>query len=99
MRASLPLAGGLIRQTTVAADWSVFYSFFSVVNRTIANFFLVDRPDGKLFLKPVFPFFHDLNSPRMFKMEMKLLQVDIVNSKKPSKYQMERLITLSTEPQ
>ena len=33
------LAGGLIKQTTAAADWSVFYSFLSVVDRTFTNFF------------------------------------------------------------
>ena len=31
----LPLAGGLIKQTTMGADWS----FFSVVNQTLTNFF------------------------------------------------------------
>ena len=28
----LPLAGGLIKQTTAAADWSLLYSFFRVVD-------------------------------------------------------------------
>ena len=51
----LPLAGGLIKQTTVDVDWSVLYSFFSVVDRTLTNFFC--RPDGKLFLTgvPILP--------------------------------------------
>ena len=31
----LPLAGGLIKQTTMGADWS----FFSVVNQTLTHFF------------------------------------------------------------
>ena len=43
VNALLPLAGGLIKQTTMGADWS----FFSVVNQTLTHFF--GRPDGKLF--------------------------------------------------
>ena len=54
----LPLAGGLIKQTTTAADWSVLYSFFLVCStRPLLIFF--GRPDGKVFLTvvPILPWF------------------------------------------
>ena len=53
----LASAGGLIKQTIAAADWSLLYSFFRVVDRTLTHFF--SRLDGKLFLTsvPILPCF------------------------------------------
>ena len=55
MIASDKQVGVLIKQTTTAANWSVFYSFFLVWVDPVLIFF--GRPDGKLFLTgvPILP--------------------------------------------
>ena len=35
----LASAGGLIKQIITAADWSLLYSFFRVVDRTLTHYF------------------------------------------------------------
>ena len=67
VNARLPLAGGLIKQTTMATDWSVLYSIFLVWSTgPLLNFF--GRPDEKLFLTvvpyPILPWGWDTISSR-----------------------------------
>ena len=57
VNARLPLAGGLIKQTTAAADWSVLYSIFQCGRPDPYFTKFISRPDVKLILTvvPILP--------------------------------------------